>query len=367
VVEGYMDVIACQRAGVAAVAGMGTALTEEQMGLMWRLHAEPTLCFDGDAAGQRAASRVIDRALPLIGAGKSFNFAILKDGNDPDDLVREGGAAALKAAIGKTTIFARMLLDREVRAEPIERPEQLTSLYSRLASLAAQIKDPHLSRNYSEQLREAVTLWWRDKSLPQDRVYRNRPRNNRRTESLPPMPASFEGKAAARRLHLSLDPMAAAVAKGALDQPAWLDDRLEAVQVHGLGHTALNDLAHEIIRLRLEADVLDSEALKRHLATSGYGALLGEIDRAAPTSGAPFLNSDVSPADARLQWSLAFEILIRMAALEAALSSAKADLTESADAAAFMRLKGERDALKRAIKTGTVWASRLSIGAGAPE
>ena len=60
VVEGYMDVIACQRAGVAAMAPMGTALTEEQMEVLWRLHPEPTLCFDGDGAGRRAASRAID-------------------------------------------------------------------------------------------------------------------------------------------------------------------------------------------------------------------------------------------------------------------------------------------------------------------
>ena len=150
-------------------------------------------------------------------------------------------------------------------------------------------------------------------------------------------------------------------------QPVWLDDHLEALQVHGLGHPALNVLASAIVRLRLEADVLDSAVLKRHLASSGFGALLGEIDRAARTSGAPFLDSDVSPADARSQWSHAFEVLIRMAALEEALSSAKSELTDSADAVAFMRLKGERDALRRAIKSGTVWSSRLSMEAGALE
>jgi DNA primase len=157
------------------------------------------------------------------------------------------------------------------------------------------------------------------------------------------------------------------VAKGAVDQPAWLDERLEALQVHGLGHPALNELASAIVRLRLEADVLDSEALKRHLASSGFGALLAEIDRAARTSGAPFLNPDVSPAAARSQWSHAFEVLIRMAALEDALSSAKSDLSDSHGSAAFMRLKGERDALRRAIKAGTVWSSRPSIEAGALE
>jgi len=161
---------------------------------------------------------------------------------------------------------------------------------------------------------------------------------------------------------LSLEPIAAAVAKGALMDPARLDGHLEALQVHGLGHPALNGLASEIIRLRLEADVLDSEALTRHLAASGFGVLLGEIDRAARISGAPFLNPDIPLASARTQWSHAFEVLIRMAALEAALSAAKGELTESSDTSAFMRLKGERDALKRAIRTGTVWTAAGSIG-----
>ena len=91
-------------------------------------------------------------------------------------------------------------------------------------------------------------------------------------------------------------------------------------------------------------------------------ALLGEIDRAARISGAPFLNPDIPLASARTQWSHAFEVLIRMAALEAALSAAKGELTESSDTSAFMRLKGERDALKRAIRTGTVWTAAGSIG-----
>ena len=151
------------------------------------------------------------------------------------------------------------------------------------------------------------------------------------------------------------------MAKGALDDPARLDDRLEAVERHGLGHPALNDLASEIIRLRLEADVLDSEGLTRHLTTRGFGALLGEIDRAARISGAPFLNPDIPQDAARISWSHAFEVLTRMAALESALSAAKSELRESSDAQAFMRLKGERDALKRAIRTGTVWTATGSI------
>ncbi|PHY12784.1 DNA primase, partial [Caulobacter sp. B11] len=113
VVEGYMDVIACQRGGIASVAPMGTAMTEEQMEVLWRLHPEPTLCFDGDKAGQRAASRAIDRALPLLKPGRSFRFALVTGGKDPDDVLREQGPAALKAQLSQTTPFVEQLFVRE--------------------------------------------------------------------------------------------------------------------------------------------------------------------------------------------------------------------------------------------------------------
>jgi DNA primase len=365
-VEGYMDVIACQRAGVAAVAGMGTALTEEQMALMWRFHPEPTLCFDGDGAGQRAAARVIDRALPALKPGRSFKFAMVTGGKDPDDVLREQGAAALKAQLAQTTPFVEALFVRERDLEPLDTPERRAGLKSRLRAVAAAIQDKDLSQAYREDLlsrfdalfAKAPAAPWQDRPF-QQRGRPFRPGDNRFPDRSPP---TAEGKAAALQLSLSLEPIAAAVAKGALMDPARLDERLEALQVHGLGHSALNGLASEIIRLRLEADVLDSEALTRHLAASGFGALLGEIDRAARISGAPFLNPDIPLASARTQWSHAFEVLIRMAALETALSAAKGELTESSDTSAFMRLKGERDALKRAIRTGTVWTAAGSIG-----
>ena len=370
-VEGYMDVIACQRAGVAAVAGMGTALTEEQMALMWRFHTEPTLCFDGDGAGQRAASRAIDRALPLLQPGKSFRFALVSGGKDPDDVLREQGPAALKAQLAQTVPFVEALFVRERDRAPLDTPERRSDLKGRLRAAAGAIQDKELGQAYREDLlARADALWAKPApSAAQAQPFQpRRPFAGRGFERVQaPGPPTAEARAAARRLAASLDPLAAAVAKGALGQPGWLDDHLEALQVHGLGHPALNELASAVVRLRLEADVLDSEVLKRHLAASGFGALLGEIDRAARTSGAPFLESDVSPLAAKPQWSHAFEVLIRMAALEEALSSAKSDMTDSEGAAAFMRLKGERDALRRAIKSGTVWSSRLSIEAGASD
>jgi DNA primase len=364
-VEGYMDVIACQRAGIAAVAGMGTALTEEQMALMWRLHPEPTLCFDGDGAGRRAAARAIERALPQLAPGRSFRFALVSGGKDPDDVLREQGPAALKAQLARTTPFVEALFTLQSSAEPLDTPERRAALKGRLRTAAAAIKDPDLAQAYRNDLMTRLDVLLAPPARSAEAFAPPR-RGGFRGRGGPPWidrgPPTAEGRAAAERLAQALEPIAAAVAKGALEDPGRLDERLEDLQTHGLGDPALNDLASEIIRLRLESDILDSEALKRHLAMSGFGALLGEIDRAARLSGAPFLSPDLPPQAAKAQWSHAFEVLIRMSALDSALSAAKADLTRTADAAAFLRLKGERDALRRSIRAGTVWTGSGSIG-----
>jgi DNA primase len=164
-----------------------------------------------------------------------------------------------------------------------------------------------------------------------------------------------EGKAAARKLAVSLDPMAAALAKAALEDPHRLDDHFEQLERSGFGDPALSELAREFIRLRLDADHLDSASLARHLRDRGFAGLLTDIDRAAAMAGAPFLKQDVTLAAARSQWTLAFEALNRLAALETALTSAKASLGGRSDMAALERLKAERDTLRRAIRSGSLW------------
>jgi DNA primase len=157
VVEGYMDVIACQRAGIAAVAGMGTALTEDQMALMWRFHPEPTLCFDGDAAGQRAAARAIERALPHLKPGRSFRFAIVTGGKDPDDVLREQGPAALKAQLAQTTPFVDALFTLQRDLEPLDTPERRAALKVRLRNVAAAIQDKDPARPTARSCSPAST------------------------------------------------------------------------------------------------------------------------------------------------------------------------------------------------------------------
>ncbi|NBB51792.1 DNA primase, partial [Rhizobium sp. CRIBSB] len=154
VVEGYMDVIACHRAGLPAVAPMGTALTEDQMGVLWRVSAEPVLCFDGDAAGRRAAFRAVERSLPLLKPGRSFRFALLEGGQDPDDILRDKGAPALRQAVGQTRPFVDVLFQREVEAEPLDTPERRAGLKSRLRHAASAIQDGDLADQYRQALFE---------------------------------------------------------------------------------------------------------------------------------------------------------------------------------------------------------------------
>ncbi|HEX4183656.1 MAG TPA: DNA primase [Caulobacteraceae bacterium] len=365
VVEGYMDAIACQRAGVAAVAPLGTALTEEQMEALWRLHPEPTLCFDGDAAGQRAASRAIDRALPMLKAGRSFQFAIVSGGKDPDDVLREQGAAALKTQLAETRPFVEVLFAREREQETLDTPERRAGLKARLRTAAGAIADRDLSSAYRDDLMSRLdALFGRDTSSPpKARPYVARGRSWRRDPRRPEYedaPLTAEGRAAGQSLRRAPEPAAAALAKAALVDPPWLDPHMEAFEQHGFVDPALQDLAKEIIRMRLEVDVLDREVLARHLASRGFGALLGEIDRAALKSGAPFLESDTPPAVARSQWSHAFEMLTRMSALDKAIETAKRDLDGRSAMEAIERMKAERDTLRRAIGTGTVWADGTS-------
>lgn len=354
VVEGYMDAIACQRAGIAGVAPLGTALTEEQIDALWRRCPEPVLCFDGDKAGQKAAYRAIDRALPLLKAGRSLRFCLLTSGKDPDEVLRKEGATALKAALSETLPFVDLLWKRESEAEPLDTPERRAGLKKRLREAASAIPDKDLSEQYRADLFARFDALTGGAPKPAWEGPR-RPARGRDRFSPGPLPPSPEGKAAAERLNRRMDPLAAALAQGVLDDPERIDPVLEALGTHGFLDPRLDDLAKEIIRLRLIEEALDKDGLARHLARSGLSALLSEVHEAARLSGAPFLAPEATLADARTRWSQAYAALTRLSALDRAIASGKVEDLIGTDPEAFRRLKTERDALKRAIKTGTIW------------
>lgn len=352
VVEGYMDVIACQRAGIPAVAPMGTALTEEQMERLWRVSSEPVLCFDGDAAGRRAAYRAIDRALPQLKSGRSFRFAMLEAGQDPDDILRDKGAPALRQALSATRPFAEVLFQKEAELEPLDSPERRAGLKGRLRQAASAVQDKDLAEQYRRELFDRFDAMFPARTRGMVGSPQAGAGGRWRPGPPPKLGQTAEGAQAMQSLSRSIEPVAAALAHGAVDDPERMDDHLEAIAVHGFGDSALDGLAQEMVRLRFSGQDLDSAALRRHLAQSGHGVLMHEVEKAAAKSGAPFLAADKPLGEARIRWSQAFDALTRVAALEDALASARGVPGQDE---AFRRLKAERDVLRRAIRSGEIW------------
>ncbi|WP_441233903.1 DNA primase [Bradyrhizobium sp. 930_D9_N1_4] len=157
VVEGYVDVIAMVTAGFAgSVAPLGTALTESQLGLLWKMADEPILCFDGDRAGQKAAYRAADLALPFLAPGKSLRFALLPEGQDPDDLVRSGGRGAIEEVIAAAKPLAEMIWSRELEGGNFATPERRAALEARVKELSNGIRDEVVRRYYRDDFAERL-------------------------------------------------------------------------------------------------------------------------------------------------------------------------------------------------------------------
>lgn len=154
VAEGYMDVIALVQAGfTGAVAPLGTAVTEDQLRLMWRIHPEPVIALDGDAAGIRAALRVIDLALPLLEAGNGLRFALMPHGQDPDDVIRSGGRGAMEKLLADAQPMVRLLWQRETEGKIFDSPERKAALDKTLRAAIKRIADPSIRAHYGEAIR----------------------------------------------------------------------------------------------------------------------------------------------------------------------------------------------------------------------
>ena len=191
VVEGYMDVIAIAQAGFAdAVAPLGTALTEQQIQMLWRMTEKPLLCFDGDAAGQKAAMRAALRALPLLKPGHSLQFVTLPEGKDPDDLVKASGAAALTTLLEASQPLVERLWRAEVSAGPLDTPEDRAGLKQRLGAHMANITDVEIRRHYADAFRERFdNLFVQRRTTPPARpgpFVRGQNRDWRKPQILPP-------------------------------------------------------------------------------------------------------------------------------------------------------------------------------------
>ena len=193
VAEGYMDVIALVEAGfTAAVAPLGTAVTADQLALMWRIHNEPIIALDGDTAGIRAGLRVVDLALPLLQAGKALRFASLPAGLDPDDLIKSQGPAAMQAALDAAQPMVSLLWAREIEGRSFDSPERKAALDKSLRAHLARIADPSIRSHYGEDIKRLRWDLFGQKPRANSSAARTPfvPGRPRAAPELPPAPAT---------------------------------------------------------------------------------------------------------------------------------------------------------------------------------
>ncbi|HYM18398.1 MAG TPA: DNA primase [Micropepsaceae bacterium] len=285
VAEGYMDVIALVEAGFAgAVAPLGTALTEDQLGLLWRVAPEPVLCFDGDEAGLRAAARASRLALPHLVPGQSLRFVFLPKGEDPDSFIRSQGAEPMRAALEKAKPLSDVLWANETEGQDFSTPERRAGLEAELDRIVKAIRDPKIADYYRRDFSDRVFKAFKQRQPPHQKTRPNRP--NQRTpfrRNQPwgkPEPAQDTvSEAVKRSLHVV---NALGAAKNLTERrllgvlisaPHLIERYSEALAWLSLDDPQLDRLKTELLNLAASGRRLDNTAIENHLVRQGLGVL----------------------------------------------------------------------------------------------
>ena len=323
VTEGYMDVIALHRAGFpTAVAPLGTALTDFQLHDLWRLGSEPVLCFDGDAAGQRAAARALYRALPFLGTGRSLRFASLPAGEDPDSLIRAEGRTAFEAILDAARPLSDMLWEIELAAKPRNTPERLADVWRRLVSRVELIPDRKVQAEYRN-------LFYKrfdprpTASRPRDRI---RQGSSAVHDGPPPPPRPPQ------RLQREI------LFRILLHFPGLIVEVAEEFASLDLPEADFDKLRHEILGLEASRPGLDAGTLQQHLVQSGFAATVDAL--LTPSVDTGFVVRCPDPASARKEWTHVIRMLGRR---ERSVMSAGSDLESEVSAEMWERFQAARE------------------------
>jgi DNA primase len=330
VTEGYMDVIALHRAGLAgAVAPLGTALTEFQLQELWRLSPEPILCFDGDAAGQRAAVRALHRSLPLLRPGHSLRFATLPAGEDPDSIIRAAGSAAFDEILSTARPLVDMLWESEVRGTPRDTPERLAGIRSRLLEHVKAISDRTVRSEFETLFKKRCDPW---------EAHRKSPRTPPSTAVRhgPPPPPRPAGRVQRENLFRIL-----------LNFPWLIDEVAEELATLELPEQELDRLRHEILDGQALPPGLDARALQQHLVQNGLAATVDGL--LLPSVDTIFLARCSDPSSTRREWVRATRMLT--GGERCALAEAANDLISDVSSESWERFLAAR---QRTLHEGPV-------------
>jgi DNA primase len=312
VAEGYMDVIALVRAGFeAAVAPLGTALTEDQLHLLWRTAPEPILAFDGDEAGLRAAHRAAHLALPHLKAGYSLRFAFLPTGQDPDSLIRTNGPAAMQRVIDEAMPLSQMLWRAETDGKDFSTPERRAGLERTLADIVAAIGDSKIADYYRRDFDQRVFDAFKRRAPSAGRPQRANERGRfEKRGYVVPRPGTYGGgetvSAAVKASILARSGRNGALRLKEFEIAALLFDEPGLAERHGellaelpLTDASLDRLRQQLLNLAASGSRLDKQGLEHHLGRLGMAELVARLNARAVGGPADATDADAGDVDAR--------------------------------------------------------------------
>lgn len=279
IAEGYMDVIAIHKSGVAAaVAPLGTALTPEQIVLVWKLHNEPVLCFDGDAAGQKAQMRALERFLPLLEPGKTARFATLPAGKDPDDVLREAGNEGFKKIIATARSLVDTMWDSVMAEHDVRQPEQRAQFWQLVRSQIRNIGNNQVRSAFSDEIENRIAAM----------------RTQMRGGTMPIAARTV------RRPSTGMINRHKALLALLLAHPVLISGAFETLSMLDSGDERLEKIKKAAIDALISDPDLDAEALSYHLQGLNFSDELADLTGDDMKARLPFdpatLNSDAAEA-----------------------------------------------------------------------
>ena len=304
VVEGYMDVIAMHQGGLkSAVAPLGTALTPEQMALLWRGTEDPVLCFDGDTAGTRAAHRAAQRALGILKVGQTLRFCFLPKGEDPDSLVRAGQAGELRQLLAKPQPLVDVLWSIFMQDRLFSTPEQKAIARRDLGHVLKEITDPDVRHFYREELTNRLQILMEPKGrgqAPSYQGYDQRRSFPKSSLNSSPLKSGFPAisRVSPNKNHLGHKILLATL----LNHPTLVEDTAESLMLLGDEAEKYDGLRQAILSLIAENPSLLAAELQDLLRKKGFDSLLSELLTPQIYSFAPFAKETSTREEALAGW-----------------------------------------------------------------
>jgi DNA primase len=375
-VEGYVDVIAMVTAGFAAtVAPLGTALTEDQLALLWKMADEPVLCFDGDNAGLRAAYRAVELAMPRLKPGKSLKFALLPQGQDPDDLVRSAGREAVMEVIGAARPLAAMLWTRETEGHSFDSPERRAALETRINEVTSGIADDSVRKYYRQDFNARLAQFFAPAQTPRGNFQRGqgqgqawrgqdwRERGNSNWQSrngAPQRPATggkntpyvvVSQQLAASPVHrghrTAVPKREALILQAALNYPWLLHDHLEELASLEFHHADAERLKGALIDIAAHSAAPDADAIKAELAGRNLTETMARIAASITTQSVWGARPDAAPEDVLVTWQQLVALHRQWHSLTKELKDAEQALGQENSEANYLRLRDVKARLSR--------------------